>query len=100
VAAPSPAGALLVQAYTVPEQADHDYKGHRIAAMKQIESAGRLVGVNVRGDGKAREEQSVSDAQLLKAVGLLQQAQPGGNLRKSLIMWCTHQELNLKPSDP
>jgi hypothetical protein len=77
VAAPS--GALLVQAYTSLEQADHDYKGHRIAAMRQIEAAGRLVGVNVRGDGRGHEKQGVSDAQLRNAEGLLQQAQAGLN---------------------
>jgi hypothetical protein len=77
VAAPSPAAGLLVQAYTTLEQADHDYKGHRIAAMKQIEAAARLMRVHVRGDGRAHEKQGVSDAQLRTAQGLLQQAQSG-----------------------
>ncbi len=77
VAGPSPAAGLLVQAYTTLEQADHDYKGHRVAAMKQIEDAARLLGVNVRGDGKRHEPQGVSDAQLRTAQGLLQQAQAG-----------------------
>ena len=54
VAAPSPAAGLLVQAYATLEQADHDYKGHRVAAMKQIAAAARLVGVQVRGDGKGQ----------------------------------------------
>jgi hypothetical protein len=75
VAAPS--GAFLVQAYTALEQADHDYKGHRVAAMKQIEAAGRLEGVNVRGDGKGHEKQGISDNQLRNAQGLLQQALAG-----------------------
>ena len=77
VAAPSPAAGLLVQAYTALEQADHDYKGHRIAAMKQIEAAARLLGVKVRGDGKGHEHQVISDAQLRSAQGLLQQARSG-----------------------
>ena len=77
VAAPSPSAGLLVQAYTTLEQADHDYKGHRIAAMKQIEAAAKLLGVKVRGDGRGHEKQGVSDAQLRTAQGLLQQAQPG-----------------------
>lgn len=70
-------GALLTQAYTTLEQADHDYKGHRIAAMKQVEAAGKLIGVNVRGDGKGHEPQGVSDAQLHTAQGLLEQARAG-----------------------
>ena len=77
VAAPSPAAGLLVQAYTALEQADHDYKGHRIAAMKQIEAAARLLGVNVWGEGRGHEQQGISDAQLRTAQGLLQQAQSG-----------------------
>ena len=76
VASPASAG-LLVQAYTTLAQADHDYKGHRVAAMKHIEAAARLLGVNVRGDGKGHEKQGLSDAQLRAAQGLLQQARPG-----------------------
>lgn len=70
-------GQLLQQAYTTLEMADHDYKGHRAAAMKQIEAAGKLVGVNVRGDGKGHEKQGVSDAQLRTAESLLNQAKSG-----------------------
>ena len=90
VAAPSPSAGLLVQAYTTLEQADHDYKGHRKAAMKQIEAAAKLLGVKVRGDGKGHEKQGVSDAQLRTAQGLLQQAQSGlrgkplGHVNKAL----------------
>jgi hypothetical protein len=90
VAAPAPAAGLLVRAYTTLEQADHDYKGHRKAAMKQIEAAAKLLGVKVRGDGKGHEKQGVSDAQLRTAQGLLQQAQSGlrgkslGHVNKAL----------------
>lgn len=78
-AGPSPAGELLVQAYATLERADHDYKGHRVAAMKQIEAAGKLLGVHPRGDGKAHEKQGVSDEQLRTAQGLLEQARTGLN---------------------
>ena len=74
LAGPASPGDLLVQAYTTLAQADHDYKGHRIAAMKQIEAAGKALGVNVKGDGKGHEPQGVSDAQLSAARGLLKQA--------------------------
>ncbi len=69
-----PSGDLLRQAYTTLERADHDYKGHRIEAMKQIEAAGKALGVKVRGDGKGHEPQGLSDAQLRTAQGLLEQA--------------------------
>ena len=76
-AQPAAAGSLLQQAYTALEQADHDYKGHRIAAMKQVEAAGKRLGLNLRGDGKGHEKQGVSDQQLRTAQTLLQQASAG-----------------------
>ena len=77
LAGPAPSGDLLRQAYTTLERADHDYKGHRIKAMKHIEAAGKYLGVAVRGDGKGHEAQGESDAQLRTAQGLLQQAGAG-----------------------
>jgi hypothetical protein len=76
-AAPGASRDLLVQAYTALERADHDYKGHRAAAMKQIQAAGKLLGVSVWGEGKGHEKQFVSDAQLRTAQSLLEQAKPG-----------------------
>ena len=76
-AAPAGPGDLLTQAYLTLSVADHDYKGHRVAAMKQIEAAGTVLGVNVHGDGKGHEQQGTSDAQLRIAQGLLQQASAG-----------------------
>jgi len=77
VAGPAASGALLTQAYSALASADHDYKGHRAAAMRHIEAAGKALGVNVRGDGKGHEAQGVSDNQLRTAQGLLEQARPG-----------------------
>ena len=76
-AAPASPGDLLTQAYVTLLVADHDYKGHRIEAMKQIEAAGKVLNVNVHGDGKGHEQQGTSDAQLRTAQGLLQQASSG-----------------------
>jgi hypothetical protein len=76
-AGPSPAGGLLVEAYRTLERADHDYKGHRADAMKQVEEAAKIIGVKVRGDGKGHEKQGVSDEQLHAAQGLLEQARSG-----------------------
>lgn len=71
--ASSGAAGLLVDAYAALDRADHDYHGHRVAAMRQIEAAGKSVGVNVHGDGRGHEKQGVSDEQLRAAEGLLQQ---------------------------
>jgi hypothetical protein len=68
---------LLTQAYATLSVADHDYKGHRVAAMKQIAAAAKLVGVTEMGNGKGHEQQVVSDQQLQTATSLLQQARPG-----------------------
>ena len=76
IAAPN-SGDLLIQAYADLEKADHDYKGHRADAMKQVEAAGKEIGVKVRGDGRGHEKQGISDEQLRAAQGLLEQARGG-----------------------
>jgi len=73
---PSPATGLLSQAYAALSVADHDYQGHRIKAMKQIEAAAKELGVSLSGDGHGKEQQGTSDAQLKNAQALLQQAIP------------------------
>lgn len=72
-AGPAP-GDLLIKAYGNLEMADHDYDGHRADAMKEVEAAGKELGIKVRGDGKGHEKQGVSDEQLRAARGLLEQA--------------------------
>ena len=83
---------LLHEALATLAEADHDYKGHRVAAMKQIHLAlGGHAGKNHVGGqvatathvhhsatakhtGKGNESQATSDAQLRQAQGLLQRA--------------------------
>jgi hypothetical protein len=67
---------LLDDAHATLAQAKHDYKGHRVKAMKQIELALGEKGAKVSGKGKVREPQSTSDAQLRAAQALLQEAVP------------------------
>jgi hypothetical protein len=68
---------LLDDAYATLAQAKHDYKGHRVRAMKQIEAALGEVGAKVSGQGRNHEPQGTSDAQLRAAQSLLQQAGAG-----------------------
>ena len=63
---------ILRSAYLILATGDHDYKGHRVKAMHQIEAAGDLLGMDVRGDAKDRQSQVLSDAKLREAQGLLQ----------------------------
>jgi hypothetical protein len=71
------ATALLDDAYATLAQAKHDYKGHRVRAMKQIEAALGVVGAKVSGKGRNHEPQGTSDAQMRAALSLLQQASAG-----------------------
>ena len=73
-AQPANATVLLNDAYATLAQAKHDYKGHRVKAMKQIELALGEVGAKVSKQGKNHEPQGTSDAQLRAAQSLLEQA--------------------------
>ena len=63
---------MLRRAYIILATGDHDYKGHRVRAMRQIEAAADLLGMNVKGDLKDRQPQPLSDAKLREARNLLQ----------------------------
>jgi hypothetical protein len=79
---------LLRTAYLTLATADHDYKGHRVKAMKAIEAACTLLGTSISGDGKGRERQPISDAQLRQALGEVQQASalvPAGKTQKKIV---------------
>jgi hypothetical protein len=62
----------LIRSYRILATGDHDYKGHRVKAMHQIEAAAKLLGVNLGGDAKARQKQVLSDDKLRDARGLLE----------------------------
>jgi hypothetical protein len=63
---------MLRSAYLILATGDHDYKGHRVRAMHQIEAAAKLLGMNISGDAKDKQSQPLSDAKLREAQGLLQ----------------------------
>jgi hypothetical protein len=69
---------------------DHDYKGHRVKALKQVEAACRLLGLDVSGDGKARQPQATSDAAMRDAQTQLQavRSAAAANGQKELQMHC------------
>jgi hypothetical protein len=75
--AQTPSAALLNDAYATLAQARHDYKGHRVRAMKQIEAALGEIGGKISSKGRNHEPQGTSDAQLRAAQGLLKQASAG-----------------------
>src|ERR1700679_3149916 len=63
----------LRAAYMTLYVADHDYHGHRIRAMHALEKACDLLGANIRGDGRAHEQQAISDEQLGQARQTVEQ---------------------------
>lgn len=62
----------LTQAYLILATGDHDYKGHRVKAMHQIEAAGKLLGVSLHGDDKDKQKQVLSDDKLREVRGMLE----------------------------
>jgi len=62
----------LTSAYLILATGDHDYKGHRVRAMHQIEAAGKLLDMDLAGDAKDRQTQVLSDDKLREARGLLE----------------------------
>jgi hypothetical protein len=75
----------LTQAYSTLASPDHDYQGHRIKAMESIRKAARLMGQKIAGDGKAKEQQAVSDTQLRGVQTMLQKVRgsvSGGNQQR------------------
>ena len=65
--------ATLQQAYGILAVADHDYKGHRVHAMKAIEAACKLLGTDISGEGRGKEKQAISDEQLRSVLASVQQ---------------------------
>ena len=61
----------LRRAYTILATGDHDYKGHRVKAMRAVEAAGKLLGMDLSGDLKDRTPQILSDDKLREAQGLI-----------------------------
>jgi hypothetical protein len=65
----------IVHAYVLVKAANHDYAGHRNAAIKALEDAGRELGLEMKGKGSAAELQMQSDGQMAEASRILHVAQ-------------------------
>ena len=62
---------MLHRAYRILATGDHDYKGHRVKAMRAVEAAAKLLGLELKGDAKDHEKQALSDDKLREASGLI-----------------------------
>ncbi len=68
----------VTQAYQLLAQADHDYQGHRAKAMKHLHQAGRILGIELKGDGKNKQQQGTSDELLKQAQTTLKKFNASG----------------------
>lgn len=57
----------LRHAYWILEQTDRDYHGHREVALKEIRKAGKIIGMDLKGEGYGGEKQHWSDERLREA---------------------------------
>ena len=62
---------MLHQAYKILATGDHDYNGHRVKAMHEVEDAAKILGLKLSGDRKDRTPQVLSDVKLREAQGLI-----------------------------
>ena len=63
---------MMHRAYRILATGDHDYDGHRIKAMHEIEAAAKLLGLDLSGDARDHEKQFLSDDKMREAKGLLE----------------------------
>jgi hypothetical protein len=77
----------LTQAYSTLASADHDYQGHRVKAMEAIKKAAKLMGQKITGEGKVKEPQALSDAQLRGVQSTLQKVKSsvGGRRQQRVV---------------
>jgi hypothetical protein len=73
---------MLRQAYRILATGDHDYKGHRANAMKEVEEAGKLLGLDLHGDFKDKSPQFLSDDKMREAKGLLEKVQGAAEVKE------------------
>ncbi len=64
----------LAHAYRLLKIANHDYAGHREAAMRELEAAGRDLGIELEGHDIEHERQMKSDEQVTEARRLLRES--------------------------
>ena len=64
----------LAHAYVLLKLAKSDYKGHRAAALRELETAGHELGLNLNGHGSQPESQMKSDALVAESSRMLHEA--------------------------
>jgi hypothetical protein len=84
----------LRHAYWLLEQADRDYNGHKGKAMEEIRKAGRIMGMDLHGEGYGGERQPWSDERLIEAKHTLEEIVDPGHRREHEHIWKAIQQIN------
>jgi hypothetical protein len=64
----------LAHAFVLLKLANHDYAGHRSEAMKEVQTAGDMLGLDLKGKGSEHERQLKSDELIAESSRLLRDA--------------------------
>jgi hypothetical protein len=64
----------IVQAYILLKLSNSNYAGHRAAAIKELETVGHELGLDLKGKGTEHQHQMQSDAQMAEAGRILREA--------------------------
>jgi hypothetical protein len=84
----------LRHAYWLLEQADRDYGGHKGKAMEEIKKAGKLMGMDLHGEGYGGEHQRWSDERLREARQSLVDIVDTHHEREHEHIWLAIKELD------
>jgi hypothetical protein len=84
----------LRHAYWLLEQADRDYGGHKDKAIEEIRKAGKLMGLDLRGEGFGGERQPWSDVRLVEAKHTLEDIVDPSHRREHEHIWKAIVQIN------
>jgi hypothetical protein len=84
----------LRRAYWLLEQADRDYKGHKGKAMEEIKKAGKIMGLDLHGEGYGGEHQPWSDERLREARRALEDIVDKGHEHEHEHIWKAIKEID------
>jgi len=84
----------LRHAYWLLEQADRDYGGHKGKAMEEIKKAGKIMGMDLHGEGYSGAHQKWSDERLREAKQLLIDIVDTHHEHEHEHIWKAIQEIN------
>ena len=71
----------LRDVYITLATGDHDYNGHRAAAMTHVKAAADLLGLDLGGDARARQPQALSDDKMRESKAMILQVMDAAEVK-------------------